>query len=62
MEAKINGSRVTPKPTESYQQVAAVNSTAQHHVDTNSHHHVEGVLTDATHKAKTQREVVSVHA
>ncbi|CAB1433538.1 unnamed protein product [Pleuronectes platessa] len=43
---------VTPKPSESYQQAAAANSTARHHVHTNCHYHVEGVLTAVTHRAK----------
>lgn len=55
-EAKINGSRaitgVTPKPSESYQQAAAENSTARRHVHTNSHRHVESILTAVTHGAK----------
>lgn len=55
-EAKINGSysvtEVTPKPLESHQQAAAANSTARCHVRTNSHHHVEGVLTAVTHRAR----------
>lgn len=55
-EAKINGSQavsgMTPKPSESYQRAAAQNSTARRHVRTNSHRHVERVLTAVTHGAK----------
>lgn len=43
---------MTPKPSESYQPAAAQNSTVRRHVHTNSHYHVEGVLTVVTHRAK----------
>ena len=38
--------------SESYQRAAAENSTARCHVHTNSHDHVEGVLTAVTHGAR----------
>lgn len=52
-EAKINGSWVvsglTPKPSEGSEREAAANSTARRHIHTNSHQHVEVILTAATH-------------
>lgn len=56
LEAKINDSYAvigaTPKTSESYQRPAAVNSSARRHVRTNSHHHVKGILTAVTHRAR----------